>query len=134
MKTVTTDTRKDALEWWKGLKEYEKNHLCQQHFIGISPSTLMNKSIEFLYKAEHPQLPTTTVEEDKEVDIEKTAIIALRKGWGQLFMRADDGSPYGEFIGKRPYPTNFWHDVDVWIMGYKAAIEQANNSLTNKQG
>jgi len=55
------------------------------------------------------------------VDVEKLAIESIKKGWGQLFMRDDKGNPYGKFIGERPYPTKFWHDIDKWVEGFKAA-------------
>lgn len=55
------------------------------------------------------------------VDVEKLAIESIKKGWGQLFMRDDKDNPYGKFIGERPYPTKFWHDIDIWVEAYKAA-------------
>ena len=72
-----------------------------------------------------PELPKTglsiVADEIGWVDVEKLAIESIKKGWGQLFMRDDKGNPYGKFIGERPYPTKFWHDIDKWVEGFKAA-------------
>lgn len=59
--------------------------------------------------------------DNNNTEIELLAIDNLKTGWGQLFMRAENGTPYGEFIGKRPYPTQFWQQVDIWIKGYTKA-------------
>jgi hypothetical protein len=69
-----------------------------------------------------------------EEDVEKLAINANKKGWGHLFMRTDDGKPYGEFIAKRPYPTFFWDAVDGWIAGYKAAQPKKYTEEDFKKG
>jgi len=65
METNNTDTRKAALLWWDTISEFGKYALCQQYFMGIAPSTLMDKSIEAMYHYEHPS-PTAAIEGKKE--------------------------------------------------------------------
>ncbi len=61
------------------------------------------------------------MEQNKNITpTEKIAIDSLKTGWGQLFHRAENGPPYGEFIGQRPYPTKFWQQVDIWCKGFDA--------------
>lgn len=62
-----------------------------------------------------------TPEEIEEAKIEELAIQQNRKGWSHLFMRAENGSPYGKFCSTRPIPKFFWQQVDDWIAGYKYA-------------
>ncbi|HEY5391573.1 MAG TPA: hypothetical protein VIJ57_05635 [Hanamia sp.] len=56
-------------------------------------------------------------------EIEKLAIEENKKGWGQLFLKGND-TPYGKFLAVRPFPVKFWKQIDLWVSGYKAAIQQ----------
>jgi len=64
--------------------------------------------------------------------IEKIAINNLKSGWGQLFLKANDGTPYGKFIAERPYPTNFWKQVDVWVSGFNERQKLKDDAISEK--
>jgi glycyl-tRNA synthetase alpha subunit len=108
--------REKAIEWWSYLSENTK----QVYRNSKGCMLLDDLTIEEIYNAERLPIPVEVENEDAVLDI---AMDSLKSKWEHLY---SFGYP------TPPFPTNYQHDLDMFLLGYHKAASSDKDAVISE--